>query len=84
MVKMHVKMIFFRIPDLKDMSKMILRTSGPSVLPEGYKLSLHISQTDAERVRVFRARSTKQAEASLSELQKKIMFYSIMSIDILF
>ncbi|XP_017335163.1 protein-arginine deiminase type-2 isoform X1 [Ictalurus punctatus] len=57
-----------KVADLKDMSKMILRTSGPPVLPEGYKLSLHISQTDAERVRVFRARSTKQAEASLKSI----------------
>lgn len=53
------------------MSKMILRTNSPSVLPEGYKLSLHISQTDAEKVRIFRARSTKQAEATLSEFERK-------------
>ncbi|MCJ8729448.1 hypothetical protein PDJAM_G00106550 [Pangasius djambal] len=57
-----------KVSDLKDMSKMILRTSGPAVLPEGYKLSLHISQTDAERVRIFRTRSTKQAEASLKNI----------------
>lgn len=50
---------------------MILRTNGPSVLPEGYKLSLYISQTDAERVRIFRSKSTKPTEASLSELQQK-------------
>lgn len=65
---------------------MILRTSGPPVLPEGYKLSLHISQTDAERVRVFRARSTKQAEASLSELQQRhihVFVLNSMNIDIL-
>ncbi|GAA6096154.1 protein-arginine deiminase type-2 isoform X1, partial [Tachysurus ichikawai] len=53
---------------LKDMSQMILRTSGPSELPEGYKLSLHISQTDAERVRIFRVRSSKQAESSLKNM----------------
>ncbi|XP_027002498.2 protein-arginine deiminase type-2 isoform X1 [Tachysurus fulvidraco] len=57
-----------KVSDLKDMSKMILRTSGPSELPEGYKLSLHISQTDAERVRIFRARSSKQAESSLKNM----------------
>ncbi|KAF7711548.1 protein-arginine deiminase type-2 isoform X1 [Silurus meridionalis] len=56
------------VSDLKDMSKIILRTNGPPVLPKGYKLSLHISQTDAERVRVFRNRSTKQTEASLSNI----------------
>uniref|UniRef100_A0AAR2JUP2 Protein-arginine deiminase n=1 Tax=Pygocentrus nattereri TaxID=42514 RepID=A0AAR2JUP2_PYGNA len=43
-----------KVSDLKDMSRMILRTSGPTQLPEGYKLSLHITQTDAESVRVFR------------------------------
>uniref|UniRef100_A0AAY5EFJ4 Protein-arginine deiminase n=1 Tax=Electrophorus electricus TaxID=8005 RepID=A0AAY5EFJ4_ELEEL len=42
-----------RVSDLKDMSKMILRTRGPAVLPEGYKLSLHISRSHAESVRLF-------------------------------
>lgn len=65
---------------------MILRTSGPSMLPEGYKMSLHISQTDAERVRIFRARTTKQAEASLSELQLKhilVLVWQSMNIGLL-
>uniref|UniRef100_A0A4W5MCX3 protein-arginine deiminase n=1 Tax=Hucho hucho TaxID=62062 RepID=A0A4W5MCX3_9TELE len=44
--------------DLKDMSPMVLRTSGPAKLPAGYKLTMHISQGDAESVRVFRTRST--------------------------
>uniref|UniRef100_A0A3B5MC45 Protein-arginine deiminase (PAD) central domain-containing protein n=1 Tax=Xiphophorus couchianus TaxID=32473 RepID=A0A3B5MC45_9TELE len=39
---------------LKDMSLMVLRTRGPAELPEGYKLAMHISQGDAESVRVFR------------------------------
>uniref|UniRef100_A0A8C8IZT4 protein-arginine deiminase n=1 Tax=Oncorhynchus tshawytscha TaxID=74940 RepID=A0A8C8IZT4_ONCTS len=47
-----------RVSDLKDMSPMVLRTSGPAKLPEGYKLTMHISQGDAESVRVFRTRST--------------------------
>uniref|UniRef100_A0A8C7IJE9 protein-arginine deiminase n=1 Tax=Oncorhynchus kisutch TaxID=8019 RepID=A0A8C7IJE9_ONCKI len=47
-----------RVSDLKDMSPMVLRTSGPAKLPEGYKLTMHISQGDAECVRVFRTRST--------------------------
>lgn len=33
---------------------MVLRTKGPAKLPEGYKLTMHISQSDAESVRVFR------------------------------
>uniref|UniRef100_A0A8C3G6P3 protein-arginine deiminase n=1 Tax=Cyclopterus lumpus TaxID=8103 RepID=A0A8C3G6P3_CYCLU len=43
--------------DLKDMSVMVLRTKGPAKLPEGYKLTMHISQGDAESVRVFKTRS---------------------------
>ncbi|KAM9859834.1 protein-arginine deiminase type-2 isoform 2-T2 [Aulostomus maculatus] len=46
-----------KVSDLKDMSVMVLRTKGPSKLPEGYKLTMHISQGDAESVRVFRATS---------------------------
>ncbi|XP_035379809.1 protein-arginine deiminase type-2-like isoform X1 [Electrophorus electricus] len=49
-----------RVSDLKDMSKMILRTRGPAVLPEGYKLSLHISRSHAESVRVFRTSGKPQ------------------------
>nr|XP_020460072.1 protein-arginine deiminase type-2 isoform X2 [Monopterus albus] len=45
------------VSDLKDMSPMVLRTRGPAKLPQGYKLSMHISQDDAESVRVFRAKS---------------------------
>uniref|UniRef100_A0A667WMH3 protein-arginine deiminase n=1 Tax=Myripristis murdjan TaxID=586833 RepID=A0A667WMH3_9TELE len=38
-----------------DMSLMVLRTRGPARLPPGYKLTMHISQSDAENVRVFSA-----------------------------
>ncbi|KAF7667953.1 hypothetical protein LDENG_00039840 [Lucifuga dentata] len=47
-----------RVSDLTDMSLMCLRTKGPAKLPAGYKLSMHISQGDAERIRVFRSRSS--------------------------
>ncbi|KAF3856690.1 hypothetical protein F7725_017413 [Dissostichus mawsoni] len=40
-------MMFCGCADLKDMSVMVLRTKGPAKLPEGYKLTMHISQ-DAE------------------------------------
>lgn len=53
--------------DLKDMSLMVLRTRGPALLPEGYKLTMHISQGDAEGVRVFRAASSDVPKNSLSE-----------------
>ncbi|KAJ8259584.1 hypothetical protein GJAV_G00171120 [Gymnothorax javanicus] len=43
-----------RVSDLKDMSRMIVRTKGPRSLPEGYELSLHVSQSDAEKIRIFR------------------------------
>lgn len=32
---------------------MVLRTKGPAKLPEGYKLVLHVSQSDGEIIRVF-------------------------------
>ncbi|XP_042364965.1 protein-arginine deiminase type-2 isoform X2 [Plectropomus leopardus] len=44
-----------KVSDLKDMSLMVLRTRGPAKLPKGYKLTMHISQGDAESVRVFRS-----------------------------
>ncbi|XP_037345915.2 protein-arginine deiminase type-2 [Pungitius pungitius] len=47
------------VSDLKDMSLMVLRTRGPARLPEGYKLAMHISQGDAESVRVFRTADPK-------------------------
>ncbi|XP_042614774.1 protein-arginine deiminase type-2-like [Cyprinus carpio] len=46
-----------KVSDLQDMSKMILHTNGPAELPEGYKLTMHISQTTSENVRVFRPRT---------------------------
>ncbi|XP_041835467.1 protein-arginine deiminase type-2 isoform X2 [Melanotaenia boesemani] len=43
-----------KVSDLKDMSLMVLRTRGPARLPDGYKLTMHVSQGDAESIRVFR------------------------------
>ncbi|KAE8298260.1 Protein-arginine deiminase type-2 [Larimichthys crocea] len=40
--------------DIEDMSLMVLRTRGPAKLPEGYKLTMHISQGDGETIRVYR------------------------------
>ncbi|XP_030584840.1 protein-arginine deiminase type-2 isoform X2 [Archocentrus centrarchus] len=56
-----------RVSDLKDMSVMVLRTKGPAKLPEGYKLTMHISQGDAESVRVFRSRSADVLNSGLSQ-----------------
>ncbi|XP_047439361.1 protein-arginine deiminase type-2 [Mugil cephalus] len=56
------------VSDLKDMSKMVLRTKGPDILQEGYKLAMHISQGDAESVRIFRAKSTEGASNFLNRL----------------
>ncbi|KAK1901796.1 Protein-arginine deiminase type-2 [Dissostichus eleginoides] len=56
-----------KVSDLKDMSLMVLRTKGPAKLPEGYKLTMHISQGDAESVRVFRARSSGVESNSLQK-----------------
>ncbi|XP_036955901.1 protein-arginine deiminase type-2 isoform X2 [Acanthopagrus latus] len=55
----HDQRFVARVSDLKDMSVMVLRTKGPAKLPEGYKLTMHISQSDAESVRVFRSRETE-------------------------
>ncbi|KAM9361818.1 protein-arginine deiminase type-2 isoform 2-T2 [Symphorus nematophorus] len=55
----HEERFVSKVSDLKDMSLMVLRTKGPAKLPEGYKLTMHMSQGDADRVRVFRSRSEK-------------------------
>ncbi|XP_076870355.1 protein-arginine deiminase type-2-like [Brachyhypopomus gauderio] len=62
-----------RVSDLKDMSKMILRTRGPAALPEGYKLSLHISKSHAESVRVFRTSGNPQSSTLKYLLLKLFM-----------
>uniref|UniRef100_A0A8C7IIT3 protein-arginine deiminase n=1 Tax=Oncorhynchus kisutch TaxID=8019 RepID=A0A8C7IIT3_ONCKI len=63
------------LDNLKDMSPMVLRTSGPAKLPEGYKLTMHISQGDAECVRVFRTRST----AGMHQTLKNLFYKSFMN-----
>lgn len=62
----HEQSSITRVSDLKDMSVMVLRTKGPAKLPEGYKLTMHISQGDAENVRVFRTRSPGVMNNSIS------------------
>ncbi|XP_044204392.1 protein-arginine deiminase type-2 isoform X1 [Thunnus albacares] len=62
-----------RVSDLKDMSVMVLRTRGPAKLPEGYKLTMHISQGDAESVRVFRARSSEVGNNVLYKLYNQFV-----------
>uniref|UniRef100_A0A6Q2XYE8 protein-arginine deiminase n=1 Tax=Esox lucius TaxID=8010 RepID=A0A6Q2XYE8_ESOLU len=57
-----------RVSDLKDMSPMMLRTRGPPKLPQGYKLAIHISQGDAETVRVYKTRSTEGVHQTLKNL----------------
>ncbi|XP_042743665.1 protein-arginine deiminase type-1-like [Lagopus leucura] len=41
--------------DLQDMSVMLLRTQGPSSIFADYQLVLHVSESDADKVRVFHA-----------------------------
>ncbi|XP_045884481.1 protein-arginine deiminase type-2 [Micropterus dolomieu] len=57
-----------KVSDLKDMSVMVLRTKGPAQLPEGYKLTMHISQGDAESVRVFQSKSSEVSNNPLNKL----------------
>lgn len=49
----HEQDFIDRESDLKDLTTMVLRTKGPARLPEGYKLTMHISQGDAESIRVY-------------------------------
>ncbi|KAJ3581286.1 hypothetical protein NHX12_016812, partial [Muraenolepis orangiensis] len=56
------------VADLKDMSLMVLRIRGPAKLPDGYKLTLHISQGDAEKVRVFRTNTRSAISNALSRM----------------
>ncbi|MBN3310544.1 PADI2 deiminase, partial [Amia calva] len=53
--------------DLKDMSRMLLRTSGPAELPKGYKLTLHISKSTAENIGVFQERTAGIKISSISD-----------------
>uniref|UniRef100_UPI0037E8B5CD protein-arginine deiminase type-2 n=1 Tax=Semicossyphus pulcher TaxID=241346 RepID=UPI0037E8B5CD len=62
----HTQDSVTKVSDLKDMSLMVLRTRGPARLPEGYKLTMHISQGDAESVRVFRSGSSAGSDNALS------------------
>lgn len=62
-----------RVSDLKDMSVMAVRTRGPARLPDGYKLTMHISQGDAESARVFRSGSSDVK----SNLLAQKLFYNI-------
>ncbi|NXC33576.1 PADI1 deiminase, partial [Campylorhamphus procurvoides] len=41
--------------DLQDMSMMLLRTQGPSATFAEYQVVLHVSEMDADKVRVFHA-----------------------------
>ncbi|XP_015738039.1 protein-arginine deiminase type-1-like isoform X1 [Coturnix japonica] len=41
--------------DLQDMSVMLLRIQGPSSVFANYQLVLHVSESDADKVRVFHA-----------------------------
>ncbi|XP_074532255.1 protein-arginine deiminase type-2 [Halichoeres trimaculatus] len=55
-----------KVSDLKDMSPMVLRTRGPAKLPEGYKLTMHISKSDAESIRVFRSGTSGKSTNTIS------------------
>lgn len=60
------------------MSTMVLRTRGPAKLPDGYKLAMHISQGDAESIRVFRPRSADIKSTTFGEESlNKISFFNL-------
>uniref|UniRef100_A0A452HEL2 Uncharacterized protein n=1 Tax=Gopherus agassizii TaxID=38772 RepID=A0A452HEL2_9SAUR len=43
----------FSKEDLRDMSRMILRTEGPPRLPAGYEMVLYVPMSDSDKVGVF-------------------------------
>ncbi|EMP26849.1 Protein-arginine deiminase type-2 [Chelonia mydas] len=43
----------FSKEDLRDMSRMVLRTEGPQRLPAGYEMVLYIPMSDSDKVGVF-------------------------------
>uniref|UniRef100_A0A8C6UDS6 Peptidyl arginine deiminase, type II n=1 Tax=Neogobius melanostomus TaxID=47308 RepID=A0A8C6UDS6_9GOBI len=51
-----------RLEDLKDMSQMVLRTAGPTELPTGHTLKLHMSAHDAEAAQVFTKRFSHEQD----------------------
>ncbi|XP_023683319.2 protein-arginine deiminase type-2 isoform X1 [Paramormyrops kingsleyae] len=73
-----------KVSDLKDMSRMILRTSGPDQLPKGYKLVMHINKSDSERIRVFR-RQGGTSQSFFNNLLKNFIreFPVVLSHDVL-
>ncbi|XP_041845801.1 protein-arginine deiminase type-2-like [Melanotaenia boesemani] len=74
-----------KVSDLKDMSLMVLRTKGPARLPSGYKLTMHISQGDAESVRVFRSRIPGVQKNTLQQPSSTVVkdLLRVLSIDVL-
>ncbi|XP_041635586.1 protein-arginine deiminase type-2-like isoform X2 [Cheilinus undulatus] len=64
-----------KVSDLKDMSLMILRTRGPAKLPDGYKLSMHITKSDSDCIRVFKSGSPGSNTAPLSYLYSLFVQY---------
>ncbi|CAN9511933.1 unnamed protein product [Ophioblennius macclurei] len=59
----HEQDYVVKMSDLKDMTLMVLRTKGPAKLPGGYKLTMHISQGDAESIRVYGYREDKRGSS---------------------
>ncbi|XP_067873496.1 protein-arginine deiminase type-2-like isoform X2 [Heterodontus francisci] len=62
--------------DLKDMSRMILRTEGPNSLPPGYKLQLYISASDKGKVHIFRHDLTKMTNVLGGTKLSAVMDYT--------
>ncbi|XP_041129502.1 protein-arginine deiminase type-2-like [Polyodon spathula] len=66
-----------RLSDLKDMSRMVLRTNGPGHLPPGYKLLLHISLSDADKIGVFQAGKSMFNKSYPVVLGRKTLSYVV-------
>nr|XP_033777410.1 protein-arginine deiminase type-1-like isoform X2 [Geotrypetes seraphini] len=63
--------------DLKDMSCMILRTSGPDAIFASHKVILHISPSDSDKVGVFHAKITNSDPQFQHVLGRNKLLYEI-------
>ncbi|NWJ01842.1 PADI2 deiminase, partial [Crypturellus undulatus] len=63
--------------DLLDMSRMVLRTSGPQKLPRGYEIVLHVAASDADKVGVFHVQSPFFGQRYVHVLGRRKLFHAV-------
>ncbi|NXD17995.1 PADI2 deiminase, partial [Nothocercus nigrocapillus] len=63
--------------DLLDMSRMVLRTSGPQKLPRGYEIVLHVPVSDADKVGVFSVQNPFFGQRYVHVLGRRKLFHTV-------